>query len=112
MSLFEKIEAKKALQKKQARNQKIALATTAAVGGVLVGTVAGVLTAPKSGKETVQDLKEKTNETAEKAKENFEITKTKLVESKVKIKEYLDAKKTAELEETAELTETTEELDA
>ena len=47
--------------------------------GAAVGAVAGILTAPKSGKETREDLKNKGKELAEAAKaKGEEISKTKL----------------------------------
>ena len=97
MSLLQKIEEKKKAQKREQRNKKIAAVTVAAVGGAIIGGVTGVLVAPKSGKETVEDIKAKTNETVEKAKVDFENTKTNTVskfnESKTKIKEYLEVRK-------------------
>ena len=55
--------------------------------GAVVGTIAGVLIAPKSGKETIEDVKEKSNQVKNKINENIEDTKFKVKESKDKIKE-------------------------
>lgn len=43
--------------------------------GVLVGTVIGVLIAPKSGKETIEELSIKANDTKEKVKKKASDTK-------------------------------------
>jgi gas vesicle protein len=52
-----------------------------------VGYVAGILTAPKSGKETRQDLKDTANEASEKVEENLQKLHDELVAmiNKVKI---------------------------
>ena len=61
--------------------------------GAVVGTIAGVLIAPKTGKETIEDVKEKSNQVKNKINENIEDTKFKVKESKDKIKEYLAKRK-------------------
>ena len=104
MSLIKKIEEKRNKKMKQDRNKKVAIATAGIATGAVVGTVAGVLIAPKSGKETIADVKGKLNE-------NIEDTKAKIKESKDKIKEYLDKRKSEkndiEESETLELIENT-----
>ena len=75
MSLLQKIEEKRNRQIKKDKNKKIAIATAGVATGAVVGTIAGVLIAPKSGKETIED------------------TKFKVKESKDKIKEYLAKRK-------------------
>ena len=57
-SLIEKIEEKRNRQIKKDKNKKIALATAGVATGAVVGTIAGVLIAPKSGKETIEDVKD------------------------------------------------------
>ena len=81
MSLLQKIEEKRNRQIKKDKNKKIAIA------------IAGVLIAPKSGKETIEDVKEKSNQVKNKINENIEDTKFKVKESKDKIKEYLAKRK-------------------
>lgn len=83
MNLLQKIEASKTRKIKEDRNRKLAIATASVATGALVGTIVGVLVAPKSGKETLEITKNKFNE-------NLESAKTKVKESKTKIKEYLD----------------------
>ena len=75
------------------KNKKIAIATAGVATGAVVGTIAGVLIAPKSGKETIEDVKEKSNQVKNKINENIEDTKFKVKESKDKIKEYLAKRK-------------------
>lgn len=93
MSLLQKIEAKKQQQIKKDKKKKAAIATAGVATGALVGTIAGVLIAPKAGKETIEDVKEKTNQVKNKVSENIEDTKSKIKESKVKIREYLNSRK-------------------
>ena len=62
MSLLQKIEEKRNRQIKKDKNKKIAIATAGVATGAVVGTIAGVLIAPKSGKETIEDVKEKSNQ--------------------------------------------------
>ena len=92
-SLIEKIEEKRNRQIKKDKNKKIAIATAGVATGAVVGTIAGVLIAPKSGKETIEDVKEKSNQVKNKINENIEDTKFKVKESKDKIKEYLAKRK-------------------
>ena len=63
--------------------------------GLAVGFVAGVLLAPKSGKETRKELIEKGEEFAEKTKEGFEVTRVKLAEVKGMGEEFLEKSKDA-----------------
>ena len=93
MSLLQKIEEKRNRQIKKDKNKKIAIATAGVATGAVVGTIAGVLIAPKSGKETIEDVKEKSNQVKNKINENIEDTKFKVKESKDKIKEYLAKRK-------------------
>ena len=48
--------------------------------GLAIGFVAGILLAPKSGKETRKDLIAKGEEMVEKSKEGYEVAKVKLAE--------------------------------
>lgn len=80
MSLLQKIEDKRNRKIKEDRNKKVAIATVGISTGVVVGTIAGLLIAPKSGKETIEDAK------------------NKVKESKIKIKKYLDERKSKKSE--------------
>ena len=63
--------------------------------GLAVGFLAGILLAPKSGKETRKDLVEKGEEFAEKTKEGFEVAKVKLAEVKGMGEDFLEKSKDA-----------------
>lgn len=63
--------------------------------GLAVGFVAGILLAPKSGKQTRQELIEKGEEFVEKTKEGFEVAKVKITEVKVMGEEFLEKSKDA-----------------
>ena len=82
MNLLQKIEKKRKEKEKDERNKKITIATAGIVTGAVAGSIVGVLVAPKSGKETIEDVKLKINK-------NINDTKNKVKESKFKVKEYL-----------------------
>jgi len=63
--------------------------------GLAVGFVAGILIAPKSGRETRKELIEKGGEFAEKTKEGFETARAKLAEVKGMGEEFLEKSKDA-----------------
>ena len=63
--------------------------------GLAIGFLAGILLAPKSGKETRKDLIEKGEEFAEKTKEGFEVAKVKLAEVKGMGEDFLEKSKDA-----------------
>lgn len=109
MSLLQKIEEKKRIKLKQDKKKKATIATVGIATGAVVGTIAGVLIAPKSGKETIADVKEKSNNIKNKISENITCTKDNVVESKCKIKEYL-AKRRSEKSENDVLEESPSEL--
>ncbi len=93
MSLLEKIEEKRVRKIKADRSKKTAIATIGVATGALIGSAAGILLAPKSGKETREDIKDKSIEIKDKISDNIEDTKCKVEESKLKIKEYLSKRK-------------------
>jgi gas vesicle protein len=71
------------------------------IGG-LVGAVLGILYAPKSGKETREDIARKTEDLVEKAKEEYEkaVTKSKLAyESAIKHLQDLESSAKEKVEE-------------
>ena len=104
MSLSKKIQAKR---QEKIRAEKLKKAKTAAAGvaaGVAAGAVGGILLAPKSGKETREDIKNASKQAVDavsdkaagakaKAGDVLVAQKEKFNDSKAKIKEYLDAKK-------------------
>lgn len=98
MSLLQKIEEKRKKKLRAERNKKAAIATV----GVLAGTVAGILVAPKSGKETIQDVKDKSNQLKDKISDNVQETKGKVQDSREKIKEYLENRKKNKVKEDIE----------
>ena len=109
MSIYSLIEKKKR-EKKRKENVKLAkIATITAVVGASVGTAAGVLLAPKSGKETRTDIVEKSKLAKEEIrtkskslKENLDSKvvkgKNNISEAKSKISQYLSSKKNTETE--------------
>ena len=104
MSICRIIEKKKKEQKRK-QNIKIAKAAgTTALIGTALGITAGLLFAPKSGKEIRKDITEKTVKTKddiiEKSKElkdnistKIESSKEDLMTAKEKISEYLASKR-------------------
>lgn len=121
MSLKAKLEQKK---KERIRKEKINTAKKLAVGTV-AGVVGGLMLAPKSGKETRENIKAKAKETNEnikvKAKEVNENLKVKTVEvkenaleAKDKISKYISEKKACKkpcCEEVTESCECSEEVE-
>ncbi|CEI73281.1 MULTISPECIES: YtxH domain-containing protein [Romboutsia] len=97
MSLAKKIEQKKKAKKAKERNKKIKIATLGVATGAITGILGGVLLAPKSGKETREDIKNTAKDintnVSEKAAKTKEKLTTNVNESKRRIKEYLDSKK-------------------
>ena len=114
MSIYSLIEKKKR-EKKRKENVKLAkIATITAVVGASVGTTAGVLLAPKSGKETRADIVEKSKLAKEEIrtkskslKENLDSKvvkgKNNISEAKSKISQYLASKKNTETETSGEV---------
>ncbi len=114
MGIYSLIEKKKR-EKKKKENVKLAkIATITAVVGASVGTTAGVLLAPKSGKETRADIVEKSKLAKEEIrtkskslKENLDSKvvkgKNNISEAKSKISQYLASKKNTETETSGEV---------
>lgn len=114
MGIYSLIEKKKR-EKKRKENVKLAkIATITAVVGASVGTTAGVLLAPKSGKETRADIVEKSKLAKEEIrtkskslKENLDSKvvkgKNNISEAKSKISQYLASKKNTETETSGEV---------
>lgn len=105
MGIYKLIEKKKKEQKRK-KVMEVAKVVTAST---VLGATAGVLLAPKSGKETREDIKIKSGEIAGKVKEKsldakgkigtkVESSKADFKEAKDKVKEYLDKRKNCESE--------------
>ena len=72
MSIIELLERGKQQRKRIERKKAMQKAALGAAVGVIVGATAGVLLAPKSGKETRTDISNATKEMIEKVKEVIE----------------------------------------
>lgn len=105
MGIYKLIEKKKKEQKRK-KVMEVAKVVTAST---VLGATAGVLLAPKSGKETREDIKIKSGEIAGKVKEKsldakgkigtkVESSKADFKEAKDKVKEYLAKRKNCESE--------------
>lgn len=107
MSLFKILEnsRKEKLRRERANLAKKIVVGTAA--GIAAGSVGGILLAPKSGKETREDIANtasdlsknvavKTSQIKDTALNKVAVTKGKIAEAKEKISKYLADKKTSE----------------
>ena len=105
MGIYKLIEKKKKEQKRK-KAMEVAKVVTAST---VLGATAGILLAPKSGKETREDIKIKSGEIAGKVKEKsldakerigtkVETGKADFKEAKSRIKDYLSKKNDNELE--------------
>ena len=107
MSLYNLIEKKRKEKKKKII--KAAVVSTVVGGGI--GALSGILLAPKSGKNTRNDIKEKVNSAKAKTIEQSENLKNNVKEAKSKIKDYLKDRKdkkaitSEEVEKEQDLTE-------
>lgn len=90
MKLLDLLNEKK---ERERRQKKVDTARKIAFGSI-IGAIAGIMLAPKSGKETRQDIANKTREVKENAKNTIKdsIGTIKEVEGKVKerVKEFKD----------------------
>lgn len=93
MSLLKKIEERKKQQEMLIKKKNVKIATTGAALGAITGVFAGIILAPKSGKETIEELKDGSKKIKDKFERQAEDTKIKINESKTKIKNYLKDKK-------------------
>lgn len=96
MSLSKLIEEKRnEKRKEQMKKEYKKTAKTLAAGvtvGALAGTLGGVLLAPKSGKETINDIKVAAKDVNSKVKSKANTAKNDISEAKAKIKQYLNNK--------------------
>lgn len=104
MKLTEKIEAKRRAKEKAKRVETARNVGAGIVIGTVTGALGGVLLAPKRGKETRGDIKEVSKKATEcvieKANgaraiigEKIVLSQETLVDSKTKLKEYIETKK-------------------
>jgi gas vesicle protein len=79
--LAKKVNQIRQSQEKALRRTRIKNVALGAGIGALVGVAAGILFAPKAGKETRQQIVEETGKAAKSMKENMGAVKTKIAES-------------------------------
>ncbi|MCC0679574.1 MULTISPECIES: YtxH domain-containing protein [unclassified Clostridioides] len=107
MNLSKKIEDKRKAKQRAEKAKQAKIATAGVVLGAVTGAVGGVLLAPKSGKETREDIKDASQQIADKINmktvdvkgkmsEKLEDRKGNFIESKQKIRNYIDNKKRVE----------------
>ncbi|CAM2079134.1 MAG: hypothetical protein NSGCLCUN01_03346 [uncultured Clostridium sp.] len=92
MTLYNLIEKKR----KEKRKKVIKTATVSTLVGGTIGILSGVLLAPKSGKDTREDIKGKIKDAKIKTINKSETLKNNIRESKNKINDYLKEKKNKE----------------
>ena len=92
MALFNLIEKKR----KEKRKKIVKAATVSTLVGGTIGVVSGVLLAPKSGKDTRNDIKERVTDVKAKTVEQSKALKNNMKEAKDKIKDYLNNKREKE----------------
>lgn len=125
MRLSQLLEEKRKAKKRQAMAKTAKTVGITAVVGASVGALGGILFAPKSGKETRDDIKNTAIDANEKMKVKASEAKTKisekiqegkgnLSEANSKIKDYIKNKrnKSEAVEELAEVATTEEEVQA
>ena len=96
MNLSRLIEQKRREKAIQAKKKTAKTLATGATLGVIAGALSGLLLAPKSGKETMNDLKDATKDAHKKFKNKANIASTNcknnILDAKSKIKDYLNNK--------------------
>lgn len=88
MGLYKLINKKR----KQNKRKLVRNLTISTVVGGTAGVLSGILLAPKSGKETREDIKGKALEVKEETTEKAKELKRNVKEAKSKIKDYLNEK--------------------
>lgn len=108
MRLSQLLEEKRKAKKRQAMAKTAKTVGVTAIVGASIGAIGGILFAPKSGKETREDLKNtaidankklkaKTEEAKIALNEKMQTGKENISEANAKIKKYLKEKKNKEL---------------
>lgn len=92
MALYDLIERKR----REKRKKIVKTAAVSTLVGGTIGALSGVLLAPKSGKDTREDIKEKMNDVKIKTINQSETLKNNIKEAKNKINDYLKEKKNKE----------------
>ena len=91
--IIEKKKKEKELQQKKKNAKNLAMGATL---GVAIGAISGVLFAPKSGKETRENIKKTSSDINDTVKEKVstakDTLKEKATEAHSKIKEYISSK--------------------
>ena len=100
MSLAKLIDEKRKAKARAERNKKAKVAVTGAAVGTLAGVLGGLLFAPKSGKETRNDIKEGSKKAAQKLNDKSVELKENLNTQVAKGKE--NSKKCKNIEEAVE----------
>ena len=100
MALYNLIEKKR----KENRKKVVKTAAVSTLVGGTIGVLSGVLLAPKSGKDTREDIKGKINDVKIKTIDQSEALKNNIKEAKNKINDYLREKKNKEDFSTQEVT--------
>ena len=84
------------MKRKEKRKKIVKASVLSTVVGGGIGALSGILLAPKSGKDTRDDIKEKVNNAKAKTIEQSENLKNNVKEAKSKIKDYLKNRKDKE----------------
>ncbi|PRR84366.1 YtxH domain-containing protein [Clostridium vincentii] len=120
MGIYALIEKKKRDQKRKENIKVAKVASLTAVTGAALGSIMGLLFAPKSGKKTRSDIAEKASETKDRLSEKSAALKETLDSrvcegkkdiqgAKVKISDYLASKKSKSQEKCADVESAIEE---
>lgn len=120
MGIYALIEKKKRDQKRKENIKVAKVASLTAVTGAALGSIMGLLFAPKSGKKTRADIAEKASETKDRLSEKGAALKETLDSrvcegkkdiqgAKVKISDYLASKKSKSQEKLADIESAIEE---
>lgn len=99
MSLSKLIEQKKREKIRQAQKKTAKTLAAGVTVGAIAGALSGVLLAPKSGKETIKDIKGAAKDVNDKVKVKATMAtntcRNNILDAKSKIKDYLNSKNEA-----------------
>lgn len=115
MSLYGLIEEKRKAKLRKERARAVKNVSIGTVLGITIGSIGGVLLAPKSGKETREDIKVAATDLNDTVRTKLTETKTttinNLTEAKRKINEYLSSKDNIKDEAKQEFDELIQDID-